>query len=328
MKRCVAKCICIVLLFFVSVSATEIQFNVEILPSQLSLAPKDTFTMVSIGGFEYENSFGAPMLPTISKKFCIPTNEAVVSYNIVAIDSIVVPGQYLVFPTQQPEPMAMGAFCPPDSAIYNSSNPFPEEIVKFSPPHYMAGVKLTDVMVYPVRYRPALRKLVLYTHLEIRLILEPSSSIACPVVRRSLEQHQNILNAAKMVVDNPDQVEFFTIPPTIVPDSSFAAEPWPGGPWTFIIITTQDMKDEFQILANWRIDKGLRTLVVTKEWIEENYSGRDTQEKMREYIKYAYSKLGTEYVLIGGDGDDEDIIPTRIAYAGMTSALAFALAKT
>lgn len=76
----------ITLLFLGIISATEINFNVEVLPSQLSLVPEDTFTMVSIGGFEYEQKFGAPMLPIISKKFCIPTNEAVVSYNIIAID--------------------------------------------------------------------------------------------------------------------------------------------------------------------------------------------------------------------------------------------------
>ncbi len=296
------------------INATEINFNVEIFPSQLSLVPKDTFTFVSIGGFEYENTPGAPMLPVVSKKFCVPTNEAVISFDIIAIDSVVISGEYLVYPVQPPEPMQMGVFYPPDTAIYNSFNPFPDEIVKSSSSHYMAGVKLTDVLVYPVRYRPALRKLVLYTHLEVKLVLGLSPSIAYPVVRRSLKQHQDILNSAKMIVDNPEQVEVFTISPPIVLDSLFAPWPWPGGPWTFIIITNQAMADEFQILANWRIDKGWRTRVIKKEWIEDNYPGRDIQEKIREYIKYAYSELGTQYVLIGGD---EEIIPTRIAYTGI-----------
>jgi|GEM_PF-4226297 len=308
------KYIGITLLFFSVISATEISFTVETPLAQLSLVPEDTFTMVSIGGFEYEQRFGAPMLPIISKKFCIPTNEAVVSYNIMAIDSIVVPGQYLVFPVQPPEPMSGGVFYPPDSTIYNSVSPFPEEIVNFSSPHYMAGVKTTDVRVNPVRYCPALRKLVLYTHLEIKLILGPSPSNACPVVKRSLKQHQDILNSTKIVVDNPEQVEVFTTSPPIVPDSLFASEQWPPGPWTFVIITTADMRDEFQMLADWRIDKGLRTRIVTKEWIEVNLQGRDIQEKIRKYIKDVYSRLGTQYVLIGGD---EEIIPTRIAYAGL-----------
>lgn len=107
------KYIGITLLFFGTISATEINFTVETPLAQLSLVPEDTFTMVSIGGFEYEQRFGAPMLPIISKKFCIPTNEAVVSYNIMAIDSIVVPGQYFVFPVQPPEPMSGGVFIHP-----------------------------------------------------------------------------------------------------------------------------------------------------------------------------------------------------------------------
>lgn len=90
------KYIGIVLLFCSLAIATEINFNVEVLLSQLSIVPKDSFAMISIGGFEYEQSFGAPMLPIISKKFCIPTNEAVVSYNIIAIDSVVVSGEFKI----------------------------------------------------------------------------------------------------------------------------------------------------------------------------------------------------------------------------------------
>ncbi len=263
------------------ISSTEIDFNIEVLPSQLSLVPRDTFTMVSIGGFEYENRFGAPMLPVIFKRFCIPTNDAVVSYSVIEVDSIVILGEYLVFPVQPPEPMAGGIFYPPDSTIYNSSNPFPEEVLRFSSPHYMAGVKLTDILVYPIRYRPALRKLVLYTHLRIRLILGPSPSIGYPVAKRSYKQHQDIMNTAKIIVDNPEQVEPFTISPPIVPESLFSSERWPPGPSTLIIITTADMVDEFKVLADWRSDKGVRTRIVTKEWIESNYPGRDIQEKIR-----------------------------------------------
>ena len=283
------KCIGTILLMCCFTNATEISFTVEAPLAQLSLVPKDTFTMVSIGGFEYEQRFGAPMLPIISKKFCIPTNEAVVSYNIVAIDSVVLPGQYLVFPAQPPEPLQGGVFYPPDSTIYNATSPFPGEIISYSAPHYMSGIKLTDVLIYPIKYWPALRKLILYTHLEINIILESSTSNACTIERRSFEQHRDIIDVAKIAVDNPDQVEFFTISPPIVPNSAFPYRQWPPGPWTFVIITTGNMQDEFDVLAQWRIEKGLRTQIVTREWINDNFTGVDIQEKIRNFIKDAYS---------------------------------------
>lgn len=115
------KCMGVVLLSCGLTIATEINFNVEVPLSQLSIVPIDTFAMISIGGFEYEQRFGAPMLPIMSKKFCIPTNEAVISYTITALDSVVVSGQYSVFPVQPPEPLQGGVFYPPDTTIYNIS---------------------------------------------------------------------------------------------------------------------------------------------------------------------------------------------------------------
>lgn len=79
-----------------------------------------------------------------------------------------------------------------------------------------------------------------------------------------------ILNMAKEIVDNPEDVETFTDPPEIVPSSSFGTGPWPGGPWEMmIIITPEFLKDEFQILADWNIDRGLRTMIVTTETINQ-----------------------------------------------------------
>ena len=62
------KCIGTILLMCCFTNATEISFTVEAPLAQLSLVPKDTFTMVSIGGFEYEQRFGAPMLPIKTRK--------------------------------------------------------------------------------------------------------------------------------------------------------------------------------------------------------------------------------------------------------------------
>jgi hypothetical protein len=52
--------------------------------------------------------------------------------------------------------------------------------------------------------------------------------------------------------------------------------------------------------------------VVTTDSIYPNFPGRDRAEKIRNYIKYAYENLGTQWVLLAGDVDG---VPDRVAYA-------------
>ena len=54
--------------------------------------------------------------------------------------------------------------------------------------------------------------------------------------------------------------------------------------------------------------------------ITTNYSKfNDTSAKIRNFIRYAYTGLGTDYVLLGGDADviveEDNIIPLRGLYA-------------
>ena len=77
----------------------------------------------------------------------------------------------------------------------------------------------------------------------------------------------------------------------------------------YIIITNDALDSSFQRLADWKTKKGIVATIKTVSWISENYSGCDTQEKIRHFIQDAYSNWTTDYVLLGGD---VDIIPGRI----------------
>ncbi|MEO0126293.1 MAG: C25 family cysteine peptidase [candidate division WOR-3 bacterium] len=76
----------------------------------------------------------------------------------------------------------------------------------------------------------------------------------------------------------------------------------------YVIITNEALKSVFQTLADWKTKKGIITQVRTVEWISANYSGCDLQEKIRNFIKDAYSYWGVGYVLLAGD---TRIIPER-----------------
>ena len=83
----------------------------------------------------------------------------------------------------------------------------------------------------------------------------------------------------------------------------------------YIIITNQLMKGAFLKLADWKNQLGLSAEVVTIDWIEQNMAGRDSAEKLRNYLKEQYSN-GLKYVLLGGDYPELPIRKVNTTFFG------------
>jgi len=82
----------------------------------------------------------------------------------------------------------------------------------------------------------------------------------------------------------------------------------PVGSIAYLIITTNELKDSVMPLARWKSQKGLFTHVETVEDIRENVSGRDIQEKIRNYIIELHRKEDLRYLFLAGDYED---VPAR-----------------
>ncbi|MFA5032813.1 MAG: C25 family cysteine peptidase [bacterium] len=81
-------------------------------------------------------------------------------------------------------------------------------------------------------------------------------------------------------------------------------------PVDFIIITTDELKPAYEALKSWRIEEGINCDIKTVGWISQNYPGADTPDRIRNFLKSAYTNWNTRYALLGGD---PSIVPTRIA---------------
>jgi hypothetical protein len=69
---------------------------------------------------------------------------------------------------------------------------------------------------------------------------------------------------------------------------------------------------EFQRLADWKTQTGTPAVVRTLSFIRSQYPfGVDDADRVRQFIRDAYSRWGTKWVLLGGDTDE---LPTRYAY--------------
>ncbi len=90
-----------------------------------------------------------------------------------------------------------------------------------------------------------------------------------------------------------------------------------AGSWKHVIVTSTALRDAtadytWQSLRNHRISRGMTSTIVTVEEISTSYSGRDLQEKIRNFAIDAKANWGTSYLLLGGD---VNTIPCRQMYA-------------
>lgn len=89
-----------------------------------------------------------------------------------------------------------------------------------------------------------------------------------------------------------------------------------GQPYDHVTVTTDSFVSKFAPLGRYLEEQlGLSDTTVTVEYICANYPGRDDPEKVRNFIRYAYSDWGTTHVLLGGD---VEVVPCRRAFVDAT----------
>ena len=196
---------------------------------------------------------------------------------------------------------------------------FPAVWGEFTGQHVWRGYRLATVTVYPVREIKTDQgvELEFLDSFAVRMNSGGVADLGAVAVRQRLvprEAEENAQVLSKLVA-NPREISGYhrqhgqdlqeksaAFLPSQTPSLN-------GSGVTYLIITNDDMKDQFQILADYKTAQGIPSVVATREFIAANFrNGADIQETMRMYIREAYQKWGIEYVLLGGDSD---ILPAR-----------------
>ena len=260
---------------------------------------------------------GAPRVPRVVEALAIPSGAVPLRVEVLSEEWTRLSGTYKVGPAQPdvPLPQPGKTFAPtlyePDATIYSSSNAYPATSARLAGHGTMAGYRIAHVELHPVRYFPTTGELQVATKLTYRL--EYAGGISEAVATAG--QKALFGDMVRSLVKNANDVN--KCAPRVHPAASFSL---PAGHYEYVVVTDAVMDTVFQRLANWKTQKGVPGNVVTTDWIYANYSGYDNQEKIRNFIKDAYSTWGTEYVLLGGQGDyvssGQNIIPTRMANYG------------
>lgn len=182
------------------------------------------------------------------------------------------------------------------SSIYTSDVAYPAQIAMHKGTSEYREYNLVDVQVSPFVYVPIQGVIYYYPHITLHV------SYQIPEQRdREVYYHSSDNDTiAQQIILNYGQAQqwYCTQYPSTVDQ------------YDFVIITLDTLITSVEPLVQWEKEKGRTVRVVTKTWIESEYSGYDAPEKIRNFLrdKYPIEEWGIRDVLIVGHYDD---IPLR-----------------
>lgn len=272
-------------------------------------------TRVSIAGCETWERVGEPRLPFRTVRLLLPPASTVAG---VAVQAEAAPAQFagdwrvewgrtpIRFPRTGISAAPPLPPDPPDPAIYHSDESFPPTAVEVASVQRMGGYDIAFVRVFPIQYAPR-RGQVTFTS-RLRVTISVAAIGQPPTALASVPGAARVQRDVAALVDNPGLL-------TTSGDRAVLTGPSPPI-FDYLLITKSGLVAAFEPLIQRKALDGLAVKVETVESIGASQAGRDLQEKIRNYIRYAFTNWGITYVLLGGD---TSVVPARHAYAYMAA---------
>ncbi len=251
---------------------------------------------------------GEPALPAVVATVALPKGTKIESVDVSYGEPVTLPGTYRVMPVQEPTPFssAKSNATPADAEVYASAEAFPGKLAYSFGSGNMGGYGVGSVALAPVQYVPATGKLLVYPVIDFKLNLTRAGvDNVYPKVRLDWID-RDIRESLAATVINPWEVTSPSGVRLVGGKDAVLEDVFP-----YLIVTDEAMAEAAQDLADWKTKKGLCAAVVTTSYIEANYTGVDSGEKVRNCIKDYYEYKGTQYVCLIGTNS---IIPVRKVY--------------
>jgi hypothetical protein len=277
-------------------------YTVDYSPSEFSFYKENGFDRVKAINFALIGEPGTPELPAVYLNYIIPSNTKVESLIVLQSNVNQISGEYLIYPAQPPhKPGETLPWVPPDTLIYNSNALFPDDFIRVINHGIMDGARIVTIEIQPIQYVPASKKLLLVRNIHFEFCF---GSASAPELRAKIrgKYEQSVYDAVlKKVVANDYEIPAYYQKPQVVEENQIGTlAPIPGAPG--VIITPSEFFGAFQEYANWMTDQGIRTIMLTPEYIYSVFpNGRDNPEKIRLYMQWCYKYAGGTYFIFGGD---------------------------
>ena len=293
-------------------SAIEREFSFD--PARVRIERTAGALQVSVPGAMREFRSGRPDLPWASERVDLPIGMRIRSVRIVSLESRPLAESGRLLSAIRPTP-GLGTLerSQPDAAFFSHRGFLPDPAVELGTQGFERGANVAFLQVSPVRWDPESGRLEAVTRVKVSIELAPTN--ARPLARERIVPEWEASRALAPPAGGP------ALPTRAMSaggrrvEQPFQATQIPslmGSPVEYVIITSDEMLPEFQRLADWKTESGVPAAVRTLSFIRQEYpGGADDQERIRNFIRDAYSRWGTEWVLLGGD---TDVLPARFGH--------------
>ena len=253
---------------FISLSAfAQISDSILLSPKDLIIQSNGEYDLLEIIDHSFTEEIGNPLLPVKIISFVLPYNSTVTGIQINSVTQEKISGNYYIFPAQPQRRLDWSEappFVEPNSAVYNSSVPYPNKIVEIINDGYTHGYHVVTVAIYPVEYYPENREIYL-RNISFTITYNNTfdSRLSTPFEKQSLRRMELGKQFVQNMVKNVSDVENFRNKSAQIIDYSSSKDTTRGGSTSaidvlvpdYIIITNNELKPAFQTLANHKTKK-------------------------------------------------------------------------
>ncbi len=280
------------------IRAGVITETIEFAPADFQFTTQNGYDVVTLQGQVTTTEKGKPYLPAVTYYYLIPPTAEITSAKVVSYSIYDFTGKYTPYPGQAVRPFSAKGnipFVEPDAGVYGSAEPYPRDIVRAIPSGSLSGYRLAGIILYPVQFLPADKKLRLYKTITLEINYSEGRHAAIPLTKSQADFSGA---EVKGLVRNPEAVAYWR-------PAEYNAR---AGEVDMVIITSTSEVANWNALKTWKTKKGINTVVMSTDSVYAHYAGRDNQEKIRNFIRDYWQTKGLKYVLLGGD---DMIIPDR-----------------
>ena len=278
-----------VLFAAISISHSEdITFDFTLDTDDIQVSQWMNDDIISIPGGVVPFDDGNPSLQGIPYTFLLPQGSSITDVTVDVHTRVTLDGKYDITPVNYL--VFSRPFASADrSSVYLSNTPFPSSPVEQTACGNRTGFRLGSFTLVPFSYNPL--------EGELSVITSATVTVECSVD----PEVQDIALTSRQINTAAAGLQGIVSNPSRITDYAPAVREATDGDPVWVAIGLASFESILQPLVDHRNQHTGESEYVTVEWIEANYSGYDTQEKIRNYLKDQFYSHSLVYALMVGD---------------------------
>lgn len=237
-----------------------------------------------------------PAIPILGRNLAFDSNESITGFTYNYSKRLLCENIHLMN-APQPIPTNIGADKILNLPTGYQNKIYPDSNCMMRKGYQLGGINVVSFLICPFIYDATSNKLYFIDSLSIQVRTQNNGLRKAPA-KINTDQIEMLYS----VIENKEVISRIPM--------NFLTE-YPDEYYEYIIITSNSFKDSFNPLSEWKRKKGVPSKIISIEDINQSYTGRTQQIKIKSCIKDYFENHGTKFVLLGGD---IDIIPAQYCY--------------